>query len=257
MLDLEMNREGPPPRDAATLVVVRDAAAAGARADGGGVEVFCVQRQRGGFLGGAIVFPGGKLEPDDADPAWAEQATAAREEKYVLPTTVLDQCVRSFAGRIGARHLDLFGLSTSELPNQDALAAEWREIYDPHERAVKAITSAPDSTSGAKEENPNVQQPICNLPTALALEASLQRLKERSTVSLASYLADASERLAEAENKLGITSAAKNLGELHTRLYPPASEPSSILQVAILTGARQPRRIHSVNKTATEVIDAG
>jgi 8-oxo-dGTP pyrophosphatase MutT (NUDIX family) len=71
MLDLDMNREGPEPRDAATLVVVRDGG-------GGGVEVFCVQRQQGGFLGGAVVFPGGKLEPSDADPAWAEHATAAR-----------------------------------------------------------------------------------------------------------------------------------------------------------------------------------
>jgi 8-oxo-dGTP pyrophosphatase MutT (NUDIX family) len=65
MLDLDPGRAGVPPKDAATLVVVRDGAA--------GLEVFCVERQKVGFLGGAIVFPGGKLDPGDLDPAWAEQ----------------------------------------------------------------------------------------------------------------------------------------------------------------------------------------
>jgi 8-oxo-dGTP pyrophosphatase MutT (NUDIX family) len=69
MLDLDPNREAVPPKDAATLVVVRDAA-------GGGVEVFCVERQKVGFLGGAIVFPGGKLDPADLDPAWGRLANA-------------------------------------------------------------------------------------------------------------------------------------------------------------------------------------
>jgi 8-oxo-dGTP pyrophosphatase MutT (NUDIX family) len=71
MLDLDPERPGVTPRDAATLVVVRDAPR-------GGVEVFCVERQKVGFLGGAIVFPGGKLEPDDLDPAWTGRATAPR-----------------------------------------------------------------------------------------------------------------------------------------------------------------------------------
>jgi 8-oxo-dGTP pyrophosphatase MutT (NUDIX family) len=63
MLDPTTPREGPTPRDAATLVVARDAA-------GGGIEVFCVERQKVGFLGGAVVFPGGKLDTGDLDPAW-------------------------------------------------------------------------------------------------------------------------------------------------------------------------------------------
>jgi 8-oxo-dGTP pyrophosphatase MutT (NUDIX family) len=71
MLDLDPTREGVAPKDAATLVVVRDAAA-------GGVEVFCVERQKVGFLGGAIVFPGGKLDPGDLDATWAERATPPR-----------------------------------------------------------------------------------------------------------------------------------------------------------------------------------
>jgi 8-oxo-dGTP pyrophosphatase MutT (NUDIX family) len=71
MLDLDPNREGVAPRDAATLVVVRDAASAG-------LEVFCVERHKAGFLGGAVVFPGGKLDASDADAAWASRVTAPR-----------------------------------------------------------------------------------------------------------------------------------------------------------------------------------
>ena len=69
MLDLDPKREGPAARDASTLVVVRNAA-------GGGIEVFCVERQKVGFLGGAVVFPGGKLDASDMDPGWAGAATA-------------------------------------------------------------------------------------------------------------------------------------------------------------------------------------
>jgi 8-oxo-dGTP pyrophosphatase MutT (NUDIX family) len=71
VLDLDPARPAVAPRDAATLVVVRDARA-------GGLEVFCVERQKVGFLGGAVVFPGGKLDPDDLDPAWAAHANVAR-----------------------------------------------------------------------------------------------------------------------------------------------------------------------------------
>jgi 8-oxo-dGTP pyrophosphatase MutT (NUDIX family) len=71
MLDLELNREGPPARDASTLVVARDAS-------GGGIEVFCVERQKVGFLGGAVVFPGGKLDASDLDPEWERCSTPPR-----------------------------------------------------------------------------------------------------------------------------------------------------------------------------------
>ncbi len=61
MLDIELERQGPPPIDAATILCLRDGAE--------GLEVLCVERHpRSGFLGGAIVFPGGKLDPSDRDP---------------------------------------------------------------------------------------------------------------------------------------------------------------------------------------------
>ena len=73
MLDLDLKREGPPARDASTLVVVRDAR--------GGIEVFCVERQKVGFLGGAVVFPGGKLDAGDLDSGWERASTAPRSPR--------------------------------------------------------------------------------------------------------------------------------------------------------------------------------
>jgi 8-oxo-dGTP pyrophosphatase MutT (NUDIX family) len=70
MLDLDPNRAAAAPREAATLIVLRDVAA--------GIEVFCVERHpKSGFLGGAIVFPGGKVDPSDASPEW-EAAVSGR-----------------------------------------------------------------------------------------------------------------------------------------------------------------------------------
>jgi 8-oxo-dGTP pyrophosphatase MutT (NUDIX family) len=68
MLDLDKQREPAPARDAATLILVRNASRA--------IEVFCVERhKKSAFLGGAIVFPGGKVEPSDADTSWEPLTT--------------------------------------------------------------------------------------------------------------------------------------------------------------------------------------
>lgn len=103
MLDLDERREGAPTKDAATLVIVRDAK--------DGLEVFCVERNKASrFMGGAIVFPGGKLDPGDregwselvvgtvSDPSFADDAAHASalaiaacreslEEAAILPVT--------------------------------------------------------------------------------------------------------------------------------------------------------------------------
>ncbi len=66
-LELDPARAAAPPRSAATLVLLRDA--------GGGVEIFCVQRSReSSFMGGAVVFPGGKVEASDRAPGWEDVA---------------------------------------------------------------------------------------------------------------------------------------------------------------------------------------
>ena len=76
MLDLDPDRVGrneAAPVDAATLIVLRDATGG----EGRKLEVFCVQRNaRSRFMGGAIVFPGGKLDAADRDPGWGPLVTA-------------------------------------------------------------------------------------------------------------------------------------------------------------------------------------
>ncbi len=61
MLEIDPLRDGVPPAPAATVVLVRDAVQ--------GPEVLLVQRHRAtAFMGGAFVFPGGRLDPADGDP---------------------------------------------------------------------------------------------------------------------------------------------------------------------------------------------
>ncbi len=69
MLQFDPSKAAPPPRAASTVIVLRPAE--------GGLEVFCVLRhQKSSFLGGAIVFPGGKVDPQDDGHAWAGLVTA-------------------------------------------------------------------------------------------------------------------------------------------------------------------------------------
>jgi 8-oxo-dGTP pyrophosphatase MutT (NUDIX family) len=64
MLHFDTTRPPVPPRPAATLILLRDAPADG----GGGVEVLFMQRSlQSSFMGGAVVFPGGRVEPSDAE----------------------------------------------------------------------------------------------------------------------------------------------------------------------------------------------
>src|SRR5262245_15706743 len=66
-----MGRTPAAPRDAATIILVRNGPS--------GVEVFCVERsKKSRFLGGALVFPGGKLDPSDVSEEWRALATEPR-----------------------------------------------------------------------------------------------------------------------------------------------------------------------------------
>jgi 8-oxo-dGTP pyrophosphatase MutT (NUDIX family) len=77
MLDVKLGREGPTPKDAATILCVRDSVA--------GLEVLCVERAKAsGFLGGAVVFPGGKVDASDADPQFAACREAFEEAGILL-----------------------------------------------------------------------------------------------------------------------------------------------------------------------------
>ena len=63
LLNLDASRPPVEPVDAATPVLLR--------AGSDGIEVFCVERNRKSrFMGGALVFPGGRVDAGDRDPAW-------------------------------------------------------------------------------------------------------------------------------------------------------------------------------------------
>ncbi|MFO0643802.1 MAG: hypothetical protein U0183_31540 [Polyangiaceae bacterium] len=67
MLDLKLDRAPTEPRPAATLLLLRDGDE--------GLEIFCVVRNAASrFLGGAVVFPGGKVDAGDASPELVSHA---------------------------------------------------------------------------------------------------------------------------------------------------------------------------------------
>lgn len=81
MLDLKLDRPGATPKDAATVILVRDG-------EGERLEVFCVERSKQSrFLGGAIVFPGGKLDAADADPAFVALASTPHPRAELFATS--------------------------------------------------------------------------------------------------------------------------------------------------------------------------
>ena len=82
MLDLDPKRTGTEPRAAATVLWVREA--------GGAVEVFCVERnKKARFLGGAIVFPGGKVDELDREAGWpATPPAPVRDPKFADEATL-------------------------------------------------------------------------------------------------------------------------------------------------------------------------
>jgi len=65
--------EGKPIKDASTVIVLRET--------GGELETFMLCRhQQSGFMGGAHVFPGGKVDPSDSDPGWHARIDRSAED---------------------------------------------------------------------------------------------------------------------------------------------------------------------------------
>lgn len=63
---------GEPIKDASTVIVLRET--------GAGIETFMLCRhQQSGFMGGAHVFPGGKVDPSDSAPGWIDRVDQAGE----------------------------------------------------------------------------------------------------------------------------------------------------------------------------------
>jgi 8-oxo-dGTP pyrophosphatase MutT (NUDIX family) len=85
------------PRPAATVVILRDGRE--------GLEVFMVVRHHEiDFASGALVFPGGKVDEQDADPAWAELApsTASTPDRSFMVAAARETFEE--AGLVLARH---------------------------------------------------------------------------------------------------------------------------------------------------------
>jgi 8-oxo-dGTP pyrophosphatase MutT (NUDIX family) len=91
LLDFDPSRDASAPRDAASVVVLRD----GAR----GLEVFCVRRHaKSSFLGGALVFPGGKVDAADGGDAWSERVTAPHLRGPAFAGTAVTASILAIAG---------------------------------------------------------------------------------------------------------------------------------------------------------------
>lgn len=79
---------------------------------------------------------------------------------------------------------------------------------------------------------------------AETLRSHLFAYKARSSLALSSYLASTSEKLDGLPDaaKLSSTRRAKDLGDLHGRLFPAEAAPNSIVNIAIVTGQRRIER---------------
>lgn len=79
-------------RDAATVALLRDGS--GPDAPGGGLEVLLLARPAASrFAPGAEVFPGGSVDPSDADPGW-RHAVAGRPRAAAVAAPILVAAVR-------------------------------------------------------------------------------------------------------------------------------------------------------------------
>jgi len=102
------------PKDAATIVLVRDTSK---------LEVFCVERSKQSkFMGGALVFPGGKVDAGDSDPAWAGLVEGNFDKFAVAASreTLEEACMLHVAG---VEHETLVNLRSELAKDAGALRA--------------------------------------------------------------------------------------------------------------------------------------
>lgn len=119
-LDLDMSRAAVAPKDAATLVVLRDGTK--------GVEVFCVERSKQSrFMGGAIVFPGGKLDPSDFDTRWiASSGSPSPRNALFASDSETARALAIAASREALEEAALLPVSGGTLSHENLLALRSR-----------------------------------------------------------------------------------------------------------------------------------
>ena len=76
--------------------------------------------------------------------------------------------------------------------------------------------------------------------------------KDRTQLGLSKYAAEAAEEAAEHRDKLGIAGKVKDVAGVHKTLWPEQSETKPILNLAILTGQIQPRKIRQNDESGDE-----
>lgn len=114
------------PKDAATIVLVRDLIEGGPTSTTeptSTLQVFCVERSKQSkFMGGALVFPGGKVDASDADPAWEPLISGAFDRFAIAAEreTLEEACMLHVAG---VRHETLVNLRSKLAADAGALRA--------------------------------------------------------------------------------------------------------------------------------------
>jgi 8-oxo-dGTP pyrophosphatase MutT (NUDIX family) len=117
---MELNTEIPidPPRDASTVMLLRDGA--------GGIEVFLVKRHSASrVLGGAYVFPGGKLDAADSalHPRHLNLSAQALHTKLGEPDTPADKASALFVAALRETFEEAGVLLTEKPPARGAASA--------------------------------------------------------------------------------------------------------------------------------------
>jgi len=139
VLDLKLDRPPTTPKDAATVILVRDSATVTVK---GEMEVFCVERSKQSrFLGGAIVFPGGKLdEADGQTDLWTAALTTSprRLRPSTFPFATDDAHLRALSIAAARETLEeaallhVVGSPSRALTDPELFALRTTLTTDPH-----------------------------------------------------------------------------------------------------------------------------
>lgn len=141
--------ESVPIRQAATVALIRDA-------DGGGVEVFLIRRVAGmAFAGGMTVFPGGGVDPRDAEVGvdaddwvgpeprwWARQfdaSTPPDDDAVVLASSLVRAAVRETFEECGVL---LAGSSAYDVVGEPDLYTDARRALESRELSLSEFLAA-------------------------------------------------------------------------------------------------------------------
>ncbi|HEU4537661.1 MAG TPA: hypothetical protein VFS00_26255, partial [Polyangiaceae bacterium] len=116
----------------------------------GGFEIFCIERSpRSSFLGGVVAFPGGQIDPADADEAWhtlANEAAAFPEADLPLPASA--RAVAVAACRESLEEVAIVPCLGGPLPHAEALTLR-AELASLALAAAKPAPGAPLAAAGA------------------------------------------------------------------------------------------------------------